>query len=88
MKDFCSGSLLICWNVHFFGGSEQSIRLELEKKRHVLVSMETELGKAVHWNGQVGESFHRCDVDLSRYGEQVSQLSDRWRRMENQIDSR
>ena len=64
------------------------MRAELEQKRDVLVSMETELGKAVHWNDQVGGSFHRCDVDLSRYGEQVSQLSDRWRRIQNQIDSR
>ncbi|XP_046873002.1 desmoplakin isoform X3 [Hypomesus transpacificus] len=66
----------------------KSMRAELEQKRDVLVSMETELGKAVHWNDQVGGSFHRCDVDLSRYGEQVSQLSDRWRRIQNQIDSR
>ncbi|XP_067086395.1 desmoplakin-B-like isoform X2 [Osmerus mordax] len=66
----------------------KSMRAELEQKKDVLVSMETELGKAVHWNDQVGGSFHRCDVDLSRYGEQVSQLSDRWRRIQNQIDSR
>uniref|UniRef100_A0A4W5QI80 Desmoplakin n=1 Tax=Hucho hucho TaxID=62062 RepID=A0A4W5QI80_9TELE len=66
----------------------KSMRAELEGKRAVLVSMETELGKAVHWNGQVGGAFHRCDVDLSRYSEQVNQLSDRWRRIQSQIDSR
>ncbi|CDQ84578.1 unnamed protein product [Oncorhynchus mykiss] len=64
------------------------MRAELEGKRDVLVSMETELGKAVHWNGQVGGAFHRCDVDLSRYSEQVTQLSDRWRRLQSQIDFR
>ncbi|XP_035642002.1 desmoplakin-like isoform X3 [Oncorhynchus keta] len=66
----------------------KSMRAELEGKRDVLVSMETELGKAVHWNGQVCGSFHRCDVDLSRYSEQVTQLSDRWRRLQSQIDFR
>uniref|UniRef100_A0A8C7T3E8 Desmoplakin b n=1 Tax=Oncorhynchus mykiss TaxID=8022 RepID=A0A8C7T3E8_ONCMY len=66
----------------------KSMRAELEGKRDVLVSMETELGKAVHWNGQVGGAFHRCDVDLSRYSEQVTQLSDRWRRLQSQIDFR
>uniref|UniRef100_A0A8C7IE90 Desmoplakin n=1 Tax=Oncorhynchus kisutch TaxID=8019 RepID=A0A8C7IE90_ONCKI len=66
----------------------KSMRAELEGKRDVLVSMETELGKAVHWNGQVGGAFHRCDVDLSRYSERVTQLSDRWRRLQSQIDFR
>uniref|UniRef100_A0A673Y9J8 Desmoplakin n=1 Tax=Salmo trutta TaxID=8032 RepID=A0A673Y9J8_SALTR len=66
----------------------KSMRAELEGKRDILVSMETELGKAVHWNGQVGGTFHRCDVDLSRYSEQVTQLSDRWRRLQSQIDFR
>nr|XP_029542769.1 desmoplakin-like isoform X1 [Oncorhynchus nerka]XP_029542770.1 desmoplakin-like isoform X1 [Oncorhynchus nerka]XP_029542771.1 desmoplakin-like isoform X1 [Oncorhynchus nerka]XP_029542772.1 desmoplakin-like isoform X1 [Oncorhynchus nerka]XP_029542773.1 desmoplakin-like isoform X1 [Oncorhynchus nerka] len=66
----------------------KSMRAELEGKRAVLVSMETELGKAVHWNGQVGRAFHRCDVDLSIYSEQVNQLSDRWRRLQSQLDSR
>uniref|UniRef100_A0A8C8EGM8 Desmoplakin SH3 domain-containing protein n=1 Tax=Oncorhynchus tshawytscha TaxID=74940 RepID=A0A8C8EGM8_ONCTS len=66
----------------------KSMRAELEGKSAVLVSMETELGKAVHWNGQVGGAFHRCDVDLSIYSEQVNQLSDRWRRIQSQLDSR
>ncbi|XP_041696127.2 desmoplakin isoform X3 [Coregonus clupeaformis] len=66
----------------------KSMRAELEGKRDVLVSMETELGKAIQWNGQVGGAFHRCDVDLSRYSEQVTQLSDRWRRLQSQIDFR
>nr|XP_023853771.1 desmoplakin [Salvelinus alpinus] len=65
----------------FFDGLEQRLVA-------VLVSMETELGKAVHWNGQVGGAFHRCDVDLSRYSEQVNQLSVRWTRIQSQIDSR
>ncbi|XP_071262706.1 desmoplakin-A-like isoform X2 [Salvelinus alpinus] len=71
-----------------YSSTLKSMRAELEGKRAVLVSMETELGKAVHWNGQVRGAFHRCDVDLSRYSEQVNQLSVRWTRIQSQIDSR
>lgn len=50
--------------------------------------MESELSKANHWNSQVGGSFHRCDLMLSKYTEQVGLLSNRWRRIHDQIDTR
>jgi len=50
--------------------------------------MEAELAKASHWNSQVGGPFHRCDMMLSKYSEQVNLLSDRWRRIHRQIDTR
>lgn len=64
------------------------MRADLDKKKDVLASMETELAKANHWNGQVTGPFHRCDMMLSKYTDQVSQLGDRWRRINGQIDSR
>lgn len=64
------------------------MKIELEHKKDLLTAMESELAKAVQWNGQVSESFHRCDVDLSKYAELVGQLSDRWRRIQTQIDTR
>ncbi|XP_076579508.1 desmoplakin-B isoform X1 [Chaetodon auriga] len=66
----------------------KNIKAELDQKRDVLASMEAELGKASHWNGQVGGPFHRCDMMLSKYTEQVGLLSDRWRRIHAQIDTR
>ncbi|CAK6964487.1 desmoplakin-B [Scomber scombrus] len=66
----------------------KNIKAELDQKRHFLTSMESELSKATHWNSQVGGSFHRCDMMLCRCTEQVSLLSDRWRRIEGQIDTR
>ncbi|XP_037829964.1 desmoplakin isoform X3 [Kryptolebias marmoratus] len=66
----------------------QNIKTELEQKKDVLTSMEAELSKASHWNSQVGGSFHRCDLMLSKYTEQVGMLFDRWRRIHNQIDTR
>uniref|UniRef100_A0A672YY88 Desmoplakin b n=1 Tax=Sphaeramia orbicularis TaxID=375764 RepID=A0A672YY88_9TELE len=61
---------------------------ELDQKRDVLAAMEAELTKATHWNCQVGGPFHRCDMMLSKYTEQVSLLSDRWKRIQGQIDTR
>lgn len=66
----------------------QRMKADLEQKKGVLKAMESELSKAVHWNGQIDKSFHQCDVDLSRYSELVEQMSDRWRRIVTQIDSR
>ncbi|KAK5620440.1 hypothetical protein CRENBAI_024153 [Crenichthys baileyi] len=64
------------------------MKSELEQKRDLLTSMESDLAKAVHCNSQISESFHKCDVDLSKYSEMVNQLCDRWRRIQMQIDSR
>ncbi|KAJ0032595.1 hypothetical protein NQD34_002676 [Periophthalmus magnuspinnatus] len=66
----------------------KNIKSELEYKRDILSSMEGELAKATHWNGQVSGPYHRCDMMLSKYTEQVNQLSDRWRRIQAQIDTR
>uniref|UniRef100_A0A668A329 Desmoplakin n=1 Tax=Myripristis murdjan TaxID=586833 RepID=A0A668A329_9TELE len=64
------------------------MKTDLEQKRDLLTAMESDLAKAVHWNGQIANSFHKCDVDLSKYSDLVGQLSDRWRRIQTQIDSR
>ncbi|KAL2097275.1 hypothetical protein ACEWY4_006482 [Coilia grayii] len=66
----------------------RDMKSELEKKKEVLNAMETELGKAIQWNGQIDHSFHQCDVDLSKYADLVGQMTDRWHRIETQIDSR
>ncbi|XP_029309010.1 desmoplakin-A isoform X1 [Cottoperca gobio] len=66
----------------------KKMKIDLEQKRDLLTAMESDLSKAVHWNSQISEPFHKCDVDLSKYSDQVSQMSDRWRRIQTQIDSR
>ncbi|XP_077573490.1 desmoplakin-B isoform X2 [Stigmatopora nigra] len=63
----------------------KNIKDELDQKGGVLNSMEAELANANHWNGQVGGPFHRCDMMLSKYTEQMGLLSDRWRRIKEQI---
>ncbi|XP_024129919.1 desmoplakin isoform X2 [Oryzias melastigma] len=64
------------------------MRNDLEQKRGLLTAMDSDLAKAMHCNNQIGESFHRCDVDLSKFSDQVNQMGDRWRRIQKQIDSR
>ncbi|XP_039666821.1 desmoplakin isoform X2 [Perca fluviatilis] len=66
----------------------KNMKAELDQKKDVLASMEAALAKASHWNGQVGGPFHRCDMMLSKYTEEVGLLSDRWRRLQGQIDTR
>ncbi|KAM4548895.1 desmoplakin-B [Odontesthes bonariensis] len=65
----------------------KNIKAELDQKKDVLASMEAELTKANHWNSEVGSSFHRCDMMLSKYNEQVGVLSNRWRRIHGHIDT-
>ncbi|XP_057697810.1 desmoplakin-A-like isoform X2 [Corythoichthys intestinalis] len=66
----------------------KNIQDELDQKNDVLASLEAELAKANHWNGEVGGPFHRCDMILSKYSEQVGLLLDRWRRIKAQINCR
>uniref|UniRef100_A0A4W5L1N1 Desmoplakin n=1 Tax=Hucho hucho TaxID=62062 RepID=A0A4W5L1N1_9TELE len=66
----------------------KQMKSDLEHKRDLLKAMESDLANAVHVNSQISASLHKCDVDLSRYAELVTQMSDRWRRIQTQIDSR
>uniref|UniRef100_H3C7U6 Desmoplakin b n=1 Tax=Tetraodon nigroviridis TaxID=99883 RepID=H3C7U6_TETNG len=66
----------------------KNIKAQLDQKKDVLASMETELAKVSHWTSQVGGAWPKCDMMLSRYTEQVGLLGDRWRRINGQIDTR
>ena len=66
----------------------KQMKNELEQKRDLLTSMESDRNKVFHWNGQISESFHKCDADLSKYSDLVGQMCDRWHRIQKQIDSR
>ncbi|XP_041097838.1 desmoplakin-like [Polyodon spathula] len=66
----------------------KQMRADVDQKRDLIKSMEDELQKAMSHNGQIDESFHKCDTDLSKYREKVGQMSDRWHRIQAQIDNR
>ncbi|XP_067385192.1 desmoplakin-A isoform X3 [Channa argus] len=76
------------WEVENYRTILKQMKSEMEQKRDLLTAMESDLAKAVHWNGQISDSFHKCDVDLSKYSDLVNQMSERWRRIQTQIDSR
>ncbi|XP_062858019.1 desmoplakin-B isoform X1 [Trichomycterus rosablanca] len=66
----------------------RSMRSELDQKVNVLGTLEAESIKAHQYNKQIDKNCHRCDVDLCFYNEHVSQISDRWKRIQTQINSR
>ncbi|XP_070700467.1 desmoplakin-A isoform X2 [Pempheris klunzingeri] len=74
--------------VESYRNTLKQMKGDLEQRRDLLTALESNLTKAIHWNDQISESFHKCDVDLSKYSELVGQMSDRWRRIQTQIDSR
>ncbi|KAM7379392.1 hypothetical protein PAMP_004948 [Pampus punctatissimus] len=66
----------------------KQMKCDLEQKRDLLMAMDSDLTKAMHWNGHISESFHKCDAEMSKYSELLGQMSDRWHRIQTQIDSR
>ncbi|XP_026856363.2 desmoplakin isoform X2 [Electrophorus electricus] len=64
------------------------MRSELAQKQGTLSSLETELSKARQYNEHFDHNCQKCDMDLSQYVEHVSQLSNRWKRIQTQINSR
>uniref|UniRef100_A0A3B5QL62 Desmoplakin a n=1 Tax=Xiphophorus maculatus TaxID=8083 RepID=A0A3B5QL62_XIPMA len=66
----------------------RSMKSELDQRRDLLTAMESDLAKAQYSNNQISDSFHKCDVDLSKYSELMNQLSNRWRQIQKQIDIR
>ncbi|XP_055738458.1 desmoplakin-A-like isoform X1 [Salvelinus fontinalis] len=74
--------------VEHYRSTLKQMKSELEQKRDLQKAMESDLVNAVHVNSQISASFHKCDVDLSKYADLVGQMSDRWRRIQTQIDSR
>uniref|UniRef100_A0A3B1K9N4 Desmoplakin a n=1 Tax=Astyanax mexicanus TaxID=7994 RepID=A0A3B1K9N4_ASTMX len=61
---------------------------DLDQKEDILTALESELSQAIHWNNQIDQNFHQCDVDLAKYSELVGQMGDRWRRIQTQFNSR
>ncbi|XP_058878534.1 desmoplakin-like isoform X3 [Acipenser ruthenus] len=76
------------YKVDAYRESLKQMRADVDQKRDLIKNMEDELQKAMSHNGQIDESFHKCDTDLSKYKEKVGQMSDRWRRIQTQIDNR
>ncbi|XP_050994500.1 desmoplakin-B isoform X2 [Labeo rohita] len=66
----------------------QSMRSDLEQKQDLLNSLLADLNKLQQYNEQTDQGRYRCIINLSQYGEYVNQLSDRWKRIQIQINNR
>ncbi|KAK2883789.1 hypothetical protein Q8A67_017426 [Cirrhinus molitorella] len=66
----------------------QSMRSDLEQKQDLLNSLLADLNKLQQYNEQTDQGRYRCIINLSQYGEHVNQLSDRWKRIQIQINNR
>ncbi|XP_069073367.1 desmoplakin isoform X2 [Pleurodeles waltl] len=66
----------------------KKMKIELEQKKALLRNMESELQNTMQINNKIAQSFSNCDVDISKFSDKVTQLNDRWQRIEKEIDDR
>ncbi|XP_016095801.1 desmoplakin-like [Sinocyclocheilus grahami] len=66
----------------------QSMRSDLEQKQDLLNSLVADFNKVQQYNEQADQGRYRCIINLSQYAEHFNQLSDRWKRIQIQINNR
>ncbi|KAK2859943.1 hypothetical protein Q7C36_004109 [Tachysurus vachellii] len=66
----------------------KNMKVDLDQKKEVLGALEVDLDQAFHWNGQIDQNFHQCDVDLTKFSDLVKQMNNRWNRITSQINTR
>lgn len=57
-------------------------------KKSLLATMKTELQKAQQIHSQSSQQYPLYDLDLGKFSEKVMQLTDRWQKIDKQIDFR
>lgn len=66
----------------------KKIKSDLNLKKCLLATMKTELQKAQQIHAQTSQQYPLYDLDLGKFSEKVTQLTDRWQRIDKQIDYR
>lgn len=61
---------------------------DMEQTQDLLNSLLVELNRIHQMNDQTEQKRYRCVVNTGQYTEQVHQLSERWKRLHIQINSR
>ncbi|XP_059828266.1 desmoplakin-like isoform X1 [Hypanus sabinus] len=74
--------------IEFYRDGLRKMKMELDQKKNLLTSMQQNMQQSFHINDNIMPSFYKCDIDLTKYNEKVTQLSDRWQRIYKEIDSR
>uniref|UniRef100_G3TU65 Desmoplakin n=1 Tax=Loxodonta africana TaxID=9785 RepID=G3TU65_LOXAF len=66
----------------------KKIKNDLNLKKSLLATMKTELQKAQQIHSQTSQQYPLYDLDLGKFSDKVTQLTDRWQRIDKQIDYR
>ncbi|KAM7177046.1 desmoplakin isoform 1-T1 [Macrochelys suwanniensis] len=66
----------------------KKMKVDLNQKKSLLNTLESELQKAMQIHSQSSQAYVLYDLDLTKYTDKVNQLTDRWHRVEKQIDHR
>lgn len=64
------------------------MKADLTMKKSLLGTLEAELQKALQVHSQSSQTYSNYDLDLGKFADRVSQLRDRWQRLEKQLDDR
>ncbi|CAJ0930623.1 unnamed protein product [Ranitomeya imitator] len=74
--------------VEAYRNALKKMKAELEQKKSQLISLDTELKKTLQINDRVVQAYPYCEVDLSKFADKANQLTERWHRIEKEIDDR
>lgn len=66
----------------------QKIKSDLNLKKSLQATMKTELQKAQQAHAQASQQYALYDLDLGKFADKVTVLTDRWQRIDKQIDFR
>ncbi|XP_056620047.1 desmoplakin-B isoform X5 [Triplophysa dalaica] len=66
----------------------KKMQIEMEQKQDLLNSLMVELNRILQLNEQTEQKRFRCLVNTEQYTEHIHQLSERWKRIHVQINSR
>ncbi|CAH2284270.1 desmoplakin isoform X1 [Pelobates cultripes] len=74
--------------VEAYRSALKKMRMELDQKKSLLKNMDTEMKNVLKINDHVSQTYPYCEVDITKFCDKVNQLTDRWQRIEKEIDDR
>lgn len=64
------------------------MKAELDQKKSQLKNLDSDLNTAVQINERACQTYPYCEVDISKFSDKANQLTERWQRIEKEIDDR
>ncbi|XP_073487118.1 desmoplakin isoform X3 [Aquarana catesbeiana] len=66
----------------------KKMKAELDQKKSQLKGLDSDLNTALQINARAYQAYPYCEVDISKFSNKANQLTDRWQRIEKEIDDR